>query len=666
GLLAVIIIYIVLASQFESLVHPITVMLALPMGLFGGLGGLWIFSLINALGESFYGWAHYSPDPPLVARVLDFIVPRIPSMTINLFSIIGMLLLFGLVTKNSILLVDFAKRAREEGMEAEAAMLQAAKIRLRPILMTALATIIGIMPIAFGVGAGAESRRPMGIVVVCGMTVSTFLTLYIVPVFYCLLDVYLSKETLRKVRQKIFSRSVVTRGLLVLALGLLALQNVSAQDDLSKLEKDVVVLVSDATKRDDLKDYATLTDCLAIALEKNFSLRAAKQQVEKQRGVKLSLRSESLPQLGAVATYEQVDKDKLTSFGGNTFGTEKNWNANLELSQKLFAGGRLSAERAQGRLLLEAAQLEFNAAINNVLRNVKIAFFDVLLSRARIDVHDQSVKLLEQELEQERNKLSAGTVSDFNVLRAEVELANARTPLIRARNDLRLSLEELSNQLGLPHRDPSVVAPALKIVGELVFEDNVLDLAKALSEAYQHRPELKRLKAIKKASDEGIRISRSEYFPELLVYAGYGAEKSRFEDSLDEIDHGWQAGVRTSWNFFSGQNTTGKIIQARADREIAQIAEEEMRQQVEIEVRTALSRLVEAKELVLAASKVVEQADESFRLAKARLDAGSARQIDVLDTQVALTEARTNKIEALYAFNISQAELRKAIGAIQE
>jgi multidrug efflux pump len=109
-------------------------------------------------------------------------------MNLNLYSLIGLVLLLGLVTKNSILLVEFANQRRALGISAVEAMRQAGAVRLRPILMTALSTIIGILPIALGLGAGAESRRPLGVAVVGGMLSSTFLTLYLVPAFYVIID----------------------------------------------------------------------------------------------------------------------------------------------------------------------------------------------------------------------------------------------------------------------------------------------------------------------------------------------------------------------------------------------------------------------------------------------------------------------------------------------
>jgi multidrug efflux pump len=186
--LALIVIYLTLAAQFESWIHPLTVMLAVPLAAFGALGALWLMAQVNQLGVGFHGWAHFSPDPPPIAHWLSRLVPRIPGMTLNLFSQIGIVLLLGLVTKNSILLVEFANQQMARGASAHDAMVRAGLVRLRPILMTSFSTIMGILPIAIGFGAGAESRRPMGVAAVGGMITSTFLTLVVIPVVYVLFD----------------------------------------------------------------------------------------------------------------------------------------------------------------------------------------------------------------------------------------------------------------------------------------------------------------------------------------------------------------------------------------------------------------------------------------------------------------------------------------------
>lgn len=161
--LAILFVYMVLASQFESFLDPFTILLAVPLAVLGALVTLFI------------------------AR-----------MSLNLFSVIGMVMLVGLSTKNSILLVEFANQLRDRGMSLMEATARAGAVRLRPILMTAITTVFGALPIALALGAGSQSRRPLGMAVVGGMTVSTVLTLFVVPVVHTLLVEALEKIKARR------------------------------------------------------------------------------------------------------------------------------------------------------------------------------------------------------------------------------------------------------------------------------------------------------------------------------------------------------------------------------------------------------------------------------------------------------------------------------------
>jgi len=185
-LLAILVIYMVLAAQFESLRHPFVIMLALPLALLGAFGGLWLLGFINQIALiKFFAPLDQLPKP---MAWLTTHLPEIPAMTLNVYSLIGIVLLLGLVTKNSILLVEFANQRISQGADPTTAMLDAGRVRLRPILMTALSTIMGILPVALGLGEATMSRRPLGVAVVFGMLTSTFLTLFVVPVAYILIS----------------------------------------------------------------------------------------------------------------------------------------------------------------------------------------------------------------------------------------------------------------------------------------------------------------------------------------------------------------------------------------------------------------------------------------------------------------------------------------------
>ena len=147
--LALVLIYLVLAAQFESFKDPFTIMITVPLAIAGALLSLWIFN-----------------------------------QTINIFSQIGMIMLIGLVTKNGILIVEFANQKREHGLNKHTAVIEAATQRLRPILMTSLATALGALPIALSLGAASTSRMPLGIVIVGGIIFSLVLTLFVIPAVY--------------------------------------------------------------------------------------------------------------------------------------------------------------------------------------------------------------------------------------------------------------------------------------------------------------------------------------------------------------------------------------------------------------------------------------------------------------------------------------------------
>src|SRR6266542_1795827 len=169
--IALIVVFMVLASQFESLLHPWTVLLAVPLAVTGALGTLKLAAILHRSGA-----------------------------TMNLYSQIGMILLIGLVCKNSILLVEYTNQLREKGLDTIAAVLEAGRIRLRPILMTSVATIMGAVPVAWGVGAGSAARKPLGYALVGGVFFSTALTLFVVPVAYVMFDNALQRARGRRGR----------------------------------------------------------------------------------------------------------------------------------------------------------------------------------------------------------------------------------------------------------------------------------------------------------------------------------------------------------------------------------------------------------------------------------------------------------------------------------
>ena len=151
--LAVFMVYLVMASQFESLLHPFVIMFSVPFAVIGVLATMWVFGV-----------------------------------TISVVSLIGFILLAGIVVNAAIVLVDYANQLRQRGMTKTEALVLAGQVRLRPILMTTATTVFGLLPMALGLGEGAELRTPMALTVIGGLITSTLLTLLVVPAVYTILD----------------------------------------------------------------------------------------------------------------------------------------------------------------------------------------------------------------------------------------------------------------------------------------------------------------------------------------------------------------------------------------------------------------------------------------------------------------------------------------------
>jgi outer membrane protein TolC len=409
---------------------------------------------------------------------------------------------------------------------------------------------------------------------------------------------------------------------------------------------------------------ASLVDLVSHALQHNIAIRQAKEEILEQEGLILEVKAQVLPNAALTAAYSTKDDALLSMPASPGSGAEDQWNLGVEVTQLLYSGGGVSAALDAQKYARESVSHGLRATVDDALLDVRRNYYDVLLTRDQIEVEEQNIQYLEAQLQNVKNRFSANTVSRFDVLQAEVELANAQPALIRARNNYRIAIDELYRSIGYQSRRIHAYDGS-EVQGELSIEPIAFDLDQALGKALEERPELARLKAMQAAREAGVRVAKAGYFPTVQVYAGYELEKHPMSDAFGDSMDGWKVGVRSSWALFDGRKTEGKMIQARSQARQAGIAIENLKLAIEVEVRRAISALQEAGELSDAAGKVLEQAAEALRLAEVRYAAGSATQLELLQSRVALTQARTNQLVAHHAYLVSVARLRKAIGESQ-
>lgn len=403
----------------------------------------------------------------------------------------------------------------------------------------------------------------------------------------------------------------------------------------------------------------TLDQALLFALENNYSIRQARERLREQEGLIVEVRADALPNVSASGNYTRDDKDFVTPGSGRGY---QNWTVGVYVRQLIYSGGGVKSALEAAKTTREAAALDIQAVVDAVLLQVRTRFADVLLARERIEVQEQSVNLLREQLQTVKNRFEAGSVSQFEVLTAEVALANAQPALINARNSFRIAIDELRQVLGYRGGFGADLKKVPEFEGELRYEPANYDLEASLSAAKAKRPELLRLEQIERARESGVTVARSGYLPQLYVTGGYEGRKLSSSNSFSDTQDGWTAGVSGSWAIFDGARTRGRVAQARAQLNQARLGVSEQTLAIEVEVRRALSSLQEAAELAEAAGKVVDQATEALRLADVRYRNGAATQLDVLQARVALTEAQLNRLEANYRHTVALAAVRKAIG----
>ena len=409
----------------------------------------------------------------------------------------------------------------------------------------------------------------------------------------------------------------------------------------------------------------SLLQCLNLALQQNATILKAKNDLEAQHGVVVQTIAVALPTVQATGQYKQTDPNAIESFPAGQPPPDQNWNVGIQVLQTIYDGGRIVAALRAAGATKQQALAQYQTSVADTLLSVRLAYYDTLLAQQQITVHEASVNLLQKELEDQQHRLDAGTVPKFNVLRAEVAVANERPNLIRARNDYRVAKNNLSNLLGynLP-RDiwEDVPLNLTDVLDDTPYQVNLPD---AIQQALGKRTELLALRKTEELQKLNIVNARAGYQPTVQVLAGYGWNNSQFLDpgNLGYTLEGWNVGTQMTWDIFDGLLTHGKVVQAKALYERSKNDLADQSRQIELQVRTAYSSFIEAKEVLDSQEKVQEEADEALREAGARADAGTGTQLDVLDAETSLTQARTTQIQALHDYDTARARLERAIGA---
>ncbi len=401
----------------------------------------------------------------------------------------------------------------------------------------------------------------------------------------------------------------------------------------------------------------SLEEALAIALQAQPQIQARLYDYAAARFRVDQAFSPLLPQLSGLLSGQQSSSTVLTTSGitGATVpvnvsrGFEDTLIAEVSLSQLLFDFGKTVASVDAARKLAEVSRQDIELQRQLVTLAVKEAYVNTLFAQRLILVQRQALERAELNLKSVRGFYDVGTRPKSDVVRAEVDVANARVDNIRADNAERLARVALNTAMGV------AATTKFDLVDNLVYikvTDSADDL---VAEALKRRPEYTQAKLRIEGSESLLKRSFRDFFPDVVGSGSYGRVRS-------DLNESWTIGISLNWSIFDGGNRLARYREAKANLDASQQRLKSTELDISREVEQARSTVVETDERILAAQAAVASAQENFRLVQGRFDAGVGTILDLTDAQLALTQAQNAEAQALADFRIALARLDRALG----
>ena len=410
----------------------------------------------------------------------------------------------------------------------------------------------------------------------------------------------------------------------------------------------------------------TLDQAVQLALGNSKALRAAAEGVNRARGVVNERRAAQQPGVNLDATFTRLDEGASFEFPGENGEVQtvpiikqnqRSFGLNASLPIDIF--GSLRNARKASEFQEIGARLEFNRSRNQVVLDTKNAFYEVLRSRAFLNVSDQALKNAQDRERITQTYLTAGTGTRFDVLRAQTDVANAQQSVISARNRVNLATANLNNVVGLDQNTPTeVVEVREQPVVETTFDT-------AVAEAYDTRPEILQAEAQIAAAEKGLDVYSAFTTPPTVSWGyNYQPDQGGFAPRTTS----WAAMATVRIPLYEGGARKARQQQGRADVESAKLSRRSQMDLVALEVRQAYLAVTEAQERMNVSQAALKQAEEQYRLAQLRfregvtLVPGASPLLEISDAQTALTQAQVNDVNNLFDLQNATARLDRAIG----
>jgi len=413
----------------------------------------------------------------------------------------------------------------------------------------------------------------------------------------------------------------------------------------------------------------TLQECIELALKTHPEMKITQAQLKEASGKYNEINANYFPKFSIATSYSRLDY--APQFKVRYLGDSLNdYQTSLYLKQLIYDGGKTRRLKEWARRNITVEAENRRVAQQDLIHSVTQEYYGLIFADNMVNVKQEAVRQIEAHVDVANAMFTSGKVPKVDVLRAEVQLANVQQELSKAQNALQIASAQLNDLIGRDIDTPIAIdtpigfeeSAATLAVNEVLPLSEAKETARSrsyLEAAFESNPQLRRVKESIAATEAKIKAERAAYWPNINFKADYGYEWGDWPPKEDI----WHIGLAIDLPLWDGGMTKARVNQAKATLERLKATEQLLVKQITLQVQRAYLSLKEAESRVSTTEKSIEQAKENLRIVEGSYELGTGISRDVIDAQVALTQAQTNDIQALIDVQLAKADLERAIGA---
>lgn len=415
----------------------------------------------------------------------------------------------------------------------------------------------------------------------------------------------------------------------------------------------------------------SLDESIKLGLENSNYLHSSRMKVNNSEARLREVNSSMFPSLKFNGLYTRLSNIPAASFanpfvpGAPPITLSENipnaYTLRLTMQQPLFTGSRLSGSSDLAKNQMLAQMEEYNKDQQDLIFNIKNAYWNVYKAKKFKEVIDENVTQMKAHLQDVTNFAAQGLATNNDVLKVQVQLAEAQLRQIDGNNAVKLSKLALSNTLGIPLSTNVDVAEEINPKIEIIKE---IDLF--INKAFENRPELKSMDYRIKASENGVTIAQSGWFPQIYLQGNYNYARpnQRVFPSVNQFKDTWDVSLSVSFDIWNWGQTISQTSQAETQLEQTKDTYKIIKDNIMLEVTQNYLTIIQSKEKMVVSENSVKQAEENYRITNEKFKNGLVLNSELLDAEVALLQARTNYLQSLVDYEIAKARLEKSSGEL--